>query len=164
MCERNSDDYYATDLISDLLSSGKSSRLNQRLIIEQKLFSQINAYITGDNDPGLFIVTGNLNQGVSFTEGQNAIRTELDAIMHQAINEAELNKVKNKVEANLIYSEINILNKAMNLAYFELLDNANLINTETEQYQKVTPEQIQKVASQLFKTENCSELFYHAKK
>jgi predicted Zn-dependent peptidase len=164
MCERNSDDYYATDLISDLLSSGKSSRLNQRLIKEQKLFSQINAYITGDNDPGLFIVTGNLNQGVSFAEGQNAIRTELDAIMHQAINEAELNKVKNKVEANLIYSEINILNKAMNLAYFELLDDANLINTETEQYQKVTPEHIQKVARQLFKTENCSELFYHAKK
>lgn len=164
MCARNSADYYTTDLISDLLSSGKSSRLNQRLIKEQKLFSQINAYITGDNDPGLFIVTGNLNQGVSFSEGQNAIRTELDAIMHQAINEAELNKVKNKVEANLIYSEINILNKAMNLAYFELLDDANLINTETEQYQKVTSEQIQKVASQLFKTENCSELFYHAKK
>ena len=164
MCQRNSDDYYATDLISDLLSSGKSSRLNQRLIKEQKLFSQINAYITGDNDPGLFIVTGNLNQGVSFKEGQNAIRAELDAIMHKVIDEAELNKVKNKVEANLIYSEINILNKAMNLAYFELLNNANLINTETEQYQKVTPEQVQKVARQLFKTENCSELLYHAKK
>ncbi len=164
MVDRQNLDYYATDLISDILSNGKSARLNQKLVKEQKLFSRIDAYITGDIDPGLFIITGNLNQGVSFKKAQKAIRTELDAIANELIDEKELKKVQNKVEANLIYSEINILNKAMSLAYFELLGNANLINDETEKYQKVTPVQIQKVASKLFTNTNCSELFYHAKK
>lgn len=164
MVGRKNPDYYATDLISDILSNGKSARFTQKLVKEQKLFSQIDAYITGDIDPGLFIIAGNLSNGVSFEQGQNAIKAELDKIANEPIDEHELKKVQNKVEANLIYSEINILNKAMNLAYFELLGNANLINVETENYQKVTPEQIQKVASNLFLNSNCSELFYHAKK
>ncbi len=164
MVGRKNPDYYATDLISDILSNGKSARFTQKLVKEQKLFSQIDAYVTGDIDPGLFIIAGNLSNGVSFEQGQNAIKAELDKIANEPIDEHELKKVQNKVEANLIYSEINILNKAMNLAYFELLGNANLINVETENYQKVTPEQIQKVASNLFLNSNCSELFYHAKK
>lgn len=164
MCDRKSPDYYATDLISDILSNGKSARLNQRLVKEQKLFSQINAYITGDIDPGLFIVTGNLNQGVTFEDAQKAVRIELDDVMQNIVEAEELKKVQNKVEANLVYSEINILNKAMNLAYFELLGDVNLINLETESYQKVIPKQIKEVASELFQKENCSELLYHAKK
>ncbi len=164
MCGRTSPDYYATDLISDLLSNGKSARLNQRLVKEKKLFSQINAYITGDDDPGLFLVTGNLNQGVSFDEGKQAIREELEKIINNPPEKNELAKVQNKVEATLIFSELNILNKAMNLAYFELLGNAEMINSEAENYQKVTPEDIQRVARELFAIENCSELLYHAKK
>ena len=164
MCDRKSSDYYATDLISDILSNGKSARLVQRLVKEQKLFSQINAYITGDIDPGLFIVTGNLNQGVTFDEAQKAVKKELDDLSNLLVDTEELKKVQNKVEANLVYSEINILNKAMNLAYFDLLGDANEINLETENYQKVTPNQIQRVAKELFRNENCSELLYHAVK
>jgi len=160
MCDRLSNDYYATDLISDILSNGKSARLNQRLVKEKKLFSKINAYITGDIDPGLFIVTGNINSGISFEQAQNAIRIELNEIMNTLVDAEELIKVQNKVEANLVYSEINVLNKAMNLAYFELLGDANLINKEADGYQKVTPEQINTVAKKLFKHENCSELHY----
>lgn len=163
MCDRLSDNYYATDLISDILSNGKSARLVQRLVKEQKLFSQVNAYITGDIDAGLFIVTGNLNQGISFEQGKKAIRKELETISNELVDEEELQKVKNKVEANLVYSEINILNKAMNLAYFELLGDANLINKETENYQKVTTGQLQNVAKELFREDNCSELLYKAK-
>jgi len=160
MCDRLSDDYYTTDLISDILSNGKSARLNQRLVKEKKLFSKINAYITGDIDPGLFIVTGNINSGISFEQAQNAIRTELNEIMNTLVDTEELTKVQNKVEANLVYSEVNVLNKAMNLAYFELLGDANLINKEADSYRKVTPEQINTVAKKLFKHENCSELHY----
>ena len=163
MCDRKSDDYYATDLISDILSNGKSARLNQRLVKEQKLFSQINAYITGDIDPGLFIVTGNLSKGVTFKQAQEAVRAELNSMMNEKVDERELKKVQNKVEANLVYSEINVLNKAMSLAYFELLGNANMINKETQKYQQVTAEQIQKAAKSLFLEENCSELIYHSK-
>jgi predicted Zn-dependent peptidase len=163
MCDRLSDNYYATDLISDILSNGKSARLNQRLVKEQKLFSKINAYITGDIDPGLFIVTGNINSGVSFKQAQSAINNELNEIMNTLVDKDELAKVQNKVEANLIYSEVNVLNKAMNLAYFELLGNAELINKEIDCYRKVTPEQIKSVAKQLFKHENRSELHYLSK-
>ena len=163
MCDRLSDNYYATDLISDILSNGKSARLNQRLVKEQKLFSKINAYITGDIDPGLFIVTGNINSGISFKQAQSAINNELNEIMNTLVDKDELAKVQNKVEANLIYSEVNVLNKAMNLAYFELLGNAELINKEIDCYRKVTPEQIKSVAKQLFKHENRSELHYLSK-
>ncbi|HBO76435.1 MAG TPA: peptidase M16, partial [Marinilabiliales bacterium] len=160
MCGRNHDDYYATDLISDILSNGKSSRMNQKLVKEQKFFSSISAYITGDVDPGLFIVNGNLNPGVTFEQAETAIRQELDHLMHGKVEENELAKVKNKVEANLVYSEINILNKAMNLAYFEHLGDASIINQETQKYQQVTPVDIQRVARNIFQNSNCSTLNY----
>ncbi len=163
MSARGEDDYYATDLISDILSNGKSARLMQRLVKEQKLFSTINAYISGDIDAGLFIVNGNLNEGVSFEEGEAAICKELQLLISEKVDEYELNKVKNKVESTLIYSEISILNKAMNLAYSELLGSAELINTETEQYRKVTVDQIQKVARDMFQPSNCSTLLYKTK-
>ncbi|HCC29615.1 MAG TPA: peptidase M16, partial [Marinilabiliales bacterium] len=160
MCGRNHDDYYATDLISDILSNGKSSRMNQKLVKEQKFFSSISAYITGEVDPGLFIVNGNLNPGVTFEQAETAIRQELDHLMHGKVEENELAKVKNKVEANLVYSEINILNKAMNLAYFEHLGDASIINQETQKYQQVTPVDIQRVARNIFQNSNCSTLNY----
>jgi zinc protease len=158
MCGRNHPDYHATDLISDVLSNGKSSRLNQRLVKELQLFSSINGYINGDVDPGLFMITGDINQGVTFEQAEKAIRRELDLMMNELVAFEELKKVQNKVEANLIYSEISILNKAMNLAYFEMLGNADLINREPEKYQAVTPQDIRNVAKKLFQPTNCSVL------
>jgi predicted Zn-dependent peptidase len=80
----------------------------------------------------------------------------------QPIDDVELAKVKNKIEANLVLSEINILNKAMNLAYFELLGDADMINHEAEKYQQVTSNQIARVAKELFSESNCSTLLYKA--
>lgn len=162
MCSRLSSDYYATDLISDLLSNGKSARLNQRLVKEQKLFSDLNAYITGDNDPGLFIIHGNLNQGVSFEQAETAIRHELNLLMQDVVTDYELQKVKNKAVANLVFSEINILNKAMNLAYYELLGDAAAINHETDKYSQVSSRRVKEVAQKLFDPSHCSTLKYKA--
>lgn len=163
MPKRGDHDYYATDLISDILSNGKSARLMQRLVKEQRLFNSINAYITGDNDPGLFMVTGNLNEGVSFEQGEKALQTELQILINEQVEGYELDKVKNKVESALIYSEISILNKAMNLAYYELMGNAELINQEAMRYRKVSSEQIQSVATKMFAQSNCSTLYYKTK-
>lgn len=160
MVDRLSPDYYATDLISDVLSNGKSARLNQKLVKEQKLFNKIDAYITGDFDPGIFLVNGFLNAGVTLEQGQEAVRKELDLIMQEPVTDYELQKVKNKVEANLQYSEINVLNRAMNLSYFELLRNADMINQEVEKYRKVTKQQVQQVANELFIPERASVLNY----
>jgi predicted Zn-dependent peptidase len=163
MCDRLHEDYYATDLISDVLSNGKSARLVQRLVKEKALFSNLNAYITGDIDAGLFMVVGTLNKGISFEEAEQAIEVELDLMKHEAVEAKELEKVVNKLEASLVFGEINILNKAMNLAYFELLGDASMINDESEKYRKVTPKKIQDVATELFRKENCSTLYYKAK-
>lgn len=164
MDKRTSDNYYSTDLLSDLLSNGQSSRLYQSLVKEKNLFTQIDAYITGDFDPGLFLVTGKLVEGVSMQQAEESIWQELEKIADQKVIPYELQKVKNKIESNLVFSEISFLNKAMTLASHELLGDANTINQQVKKYQQVTLENIQNIAQQIFRPTNCSILYYHSKK
>jgi zinc protease len=156
-------DYYAIDLASDILSNGKSSRLYQRLVKEQKLFSDINAYQTGDIDAGLFVVSGRLNNDVKMEDAEKAIEEQLDILKNEMVEERELDKLKNKLESNNVFGEMSVLNKAMNLAYAELLGDANRVNTEMESYQKVTSADIKRVANTVFTPENSSTLYYYAK-
>ncbi len=162
ICSRKDKDYYATDLISDILSNGYSSRLYASLVKEQRLFSEINAYISGDIDAGLFVINGKLMKGGKMEAAKLAIRNELDKLKQAPAKEEEIQKVKNKIESTLQFSEINILDKAMNLAYSELLGDANYINEEFHKYQEVTGEQILKTAQRIFQNHNCSTLYYHA--
>lgn len=160
MCDRSNDDYYGTDLISDILSNGNSSRLYDRLVKERQIFSDIHAYITGDIDEGLFVFTGKLVKGISMEEAEKALNNEIGIIQNEKISDIELQKVKNKIESTLEFSEMNILNKAMNLAYSELLGDANMINIEKEKYQAVTLDDVQRIAKDIFRKENCSTLYY----
>ena len=160
MVDRSHPDYYAYDLLSDVLSNGRSSRLFQRLYKENHLFSQIDAYISGTFDPGMFVIEGRPMPDVSIENAKKAIWNELEMLKKEPIDSRELQKLKNKIESSLEYSEVNILHKSMSLAYFELLGDANLINKEAEEYQKITSEDIQRVAKKLFVQENCSELVY----
>ena len=163
MCGRLHTDYYSSDLLSDILSNGDSSRLFHKLVKEQKLFIEINAFLTGDFDDGLFVITGKIMNGVDVQIAEDAIAKELELICKEKINEEELNKVKIKAEASLIFSEVNILNKTINLAYFEMLGNAGMINQEIDKYRKVTADQIRQIAKKIFRHENCSSLFYLSK-
>jgi predicted Zn-dependent peptidase len=162
MPSRRDDDYQTTDLISDILSNGHSSRLYLSLLKKQKLFSEINAYISGDDDAGLFIVTGRTNPGIDIHAACKAIRVELDLMMTETITDYELQKVKNKIESTLLFSEIGFLNKAMNLAQFELLSKAEDINLEPQKYSRITAQDIQRVAQDVFRTDNCSTILYKA--
>ncbi|MBN1925425.1 MAG: insulinase family protein [Prolixibacteraceae bacterium] len=153
-------DYYVTDLISDILSNGHSSRMYRRLVIEEKLFGELDAYISGDTDPGLFTVAGKLIEGVTFDKAGKAVWDELEKLKNESVPDKELRKVINKVEANLVYSEISYLNKAMSLAGFELLGDVGLINRQIGLYNEVTPERIAEVANKVFRIENCSTLYY----
>lgn len=155
-------DYYATDLLSDVLSNGASARLYRRLLKEKRLFSQIDAYITGNIDPGLLIIEGKPAEGVSLEQAKAVIWKELEELKTTLIPEKELVKYKNKVESTLVFSEISILNKAINLAFFELLGDIDLINREKEIYQEITVEDIQRLAQTIFVATNCSELHYKA--
>lgn len=163
MCDRKSELYHATDLLSDILSNGLSSRLYQCLVKEKRLFSNINAYISGSVDPGQFIISGNLLDGVSIDKAEKAIHSQLEKLKLKEIPGEELAKVKNKLESSLVFSEISVLNKAMNLGYYELLGNAQLANLEIEKYRKVTSGQMQTIAQELFDDQNRSTLFYLSK-
>lgn len=161
--DRKSNDYYIADIISDVLSRGESSRLYQRLVKEEKLFSEINAYITGDIEKGLFIVEGKPSKGVSLKQADEAIWIVLEDLKINLLPERELNKIFNKLESSTVFGEMNLLNRAMNIAYFELLGDANLMNTEIEKYRAVSNADIADYASKVFTKQNCSSLFYYSK-
>lgn len=160
MVERTHPDYYAYDLLSDAMSNGRSSRFYQKLFKQERLFSHIDAYISGTFDPGMFIIEGRLMQGVDFETAIDAVWCELDILKNAEIDTDELQKIQNKVESSLYYAEVNILHKAISLAYFELLGDVDLINHEAEKYQAVKADDIQRVAQSLFVKEKCSLLKY----
>ena len=141
------DDYFATNLISDVLSNGDSSRMYKKLILEQSMFTELDAYISDDHDAGIFIVSAKLSDEVSYETAEAAIWAELTQMQKELVSQEELTKVVNKLEANLIFSEIGYLNKAMNLAEMELLGDADLINQQIVAYRKVTPETLAEVKS-----------------
>jgi zinc protease len=164
MCARTDAEYHTVDLISDILSRGNSSRLYKNLIKDKQLFSDIHAYVMGDFDKGLFVISGKVNDGVSIEAAEAGIDAEIAKLQNELVAADELQKCKNKVESTVTYSEADVLNKATNLAISELLGDANLINLEIENYQKVTAEQIKEQANKILQKTNCSTLFYLKKK
>jgi len=162
MCARSDKEYHSTDLLSDILSNGYSSRLYLQLVKEKRLFSDIHAYISGDIDNGLFVITGKLIKNIKMEDAEKAMIGELETVKEILVRDEELQKVKNKIESTLEFSEINVLDKAMNLAYAELLGDADMINREKSNYHAVTKEQIRKTAQEVFRIENCSTLYYFA--
>lgn len=160
MCRRDEPDYYAFDILSDLLANGRSSRLNQRLVQERKLFSNIDAYISGSRDAGLLQISGRPSAGVTLEEAEDAIWEELDLLRHKTVDERELEKVKNKFESTQIFGNINYLNVATNLAWFELTGQAEDINEEVSHYRTVTIGHLREVSHQALRRENSVVLHY----
>lgn len=154
--------YYEADLISDILSRGNSSRLYKTLVKDKQLFSEIHAYNMGSFDKGMFVVEGKPLENVSIEAAEAAIWEELEIIKQELVAADELTKVKNKTESTMVFSEMSLLDKAMNLAQFELFGDANKLNLETDKYLAVTAEQIQKQAKEIFRKENSSTLIYLA--
>jgi len=164
MSNRKDRDYYAYDMLSDLLSNGRSSRFIQNLVQEKKFFSNIDAYISGSVEEGLFHISGKPVPSISLKDAEKAIWEELEAIKNSELPLNELDKVKNKYESEQIFSNMNYLNVATNLAFFELLGNAEDINNEVEKYRSVDADHIQMVAKKTFTPNNSSTLYYKAKK
>ena len=163
MCARTHKDFFASDLISDILSRGHSSRLHNTLVKEQRLFTNIDAFVGGSMDSGLFYIAGKLAPNITMQEAENGINAEIDRLKANMVSDDELRKVKNKVISAHMFSELNVLNKAMNLATSELMGDANLVNRQIEFYEAVTKDTIQNIAQDIFRTENSSTLYYHSK-
>lgn len=156
---RMHESYYAIDLFSDILGRGQSSRLYQTLVKEKKIFNSISAYVTGSIDDGLFVVEGKLNNEFSFEQAENEI-SEIIEKLSVSLSEEETNKVKNQAEATLVLSEIELLNKVMNLAFSANLGDIDLINKETALIQKVQSHQMMNVGKQYLTEANSSVLYY----
>ena len=164
MAARTEQGYYVADLLTEVLGGGASSRLHQRLIKEKKLFSQIECYHTGSNDPGLVVIEGKLIKGISMEAADEAIEEELAKLKAEPIPEKELTKVKNKTESAIVFEDMSVLNRANSLAIYELLGDVNMMNTELDKYRAVTAEEMLETSRTVFDPLNSNTLYYYSEK
>jgi zinc protease len=157
---RTSNDFYILDLITDLLSGGESGRLYTRLVRQKKLFSEIDAYVTSDIDPGLIILNGKLMKGVDIHQAEESVNQVINDLKGKYASSPEMEKVKNKFESSNIFSNTSILNKAMNLSFYDLIGNTDLINNEVDLYRKIDRKMVIEAANRYFNPSNCSTLYY----
>jgi len=160
---RTSPDFFLGDMTSDLLAGGESGRLYQHLVREQRLLGSVNAYVSGEVDPGLFVFTAQLLPSTTVEQAEAALLREIEILQTEKIDEYELEKIKNKFEANTLFGELNVMNKAMNLGFYEMLGDLPLINREVTIYRSQTAEQIADFSRRTFRPENRSTLIYRAK-
>jgi len=157
---RNDKDFYVLDLLSDILSNGSSSRFEVKLVKEQKLFTEADAYLSGENEPGLFVATGKASDGIDIHLAREKMLEEILMTAETSITAYELEKVKNRVEADLLLNEIGYLEKAIQLASFEIMGDAAEINRQAERYQNITAEDLLTTANHLFRKGNRNTLNY----
>ena len=157
---RKSPDFFTLDVVTDLLAGGESGRLYNRLVRQEKLFSEINAYMTADIDPGLIIVQGKLMSGVDIHDADKAVNEVIASLNDSNGIAEEMEKVKNKFESSTVFSNSSILNKAANLSFFELLGDAGMINKEVENYRNVTYSMVTGAIAKYLIPSNCSTLMY----
>ncbi len=160
MCERSHPDFHTADLISDILSNGESARLPSRLVHDSKVFSEVNAFVTGNLDPGLLVVAGKPHNGVDIEKAEDMLWKEISDLVHNLASKRELDKVKNRVEATQTFSDSNVMAKAMNLAYYELQGDASLYNYQKDAYSAVSQEGLRRLAREIIREENMSVLHY----
>ena len=159
---RLDDRYYIADLITDVLSGGGSSRLYQALVKEKQLFSNIDCYHYGTVEAGLLAIDGKLVKGVKMEDAEKAIEEELEKMKQEKISGEELQKVKNKTESMMAFEDMSVMNRANSLAMYELLGDANLMNTELSKYQAVTAEDILNESRIIFNEANSNTLYYYS--
>jgi len=157
---RTDDRYYTADLITDILSGGGSSRLYQSLVKEQQLFSNIECYHMGSTDAGLLVIEGKLVKGIDIKKAEQAINEEIKKIQATGVTVTELEKVKNKTESALAFEDMSVMNRASSIAMYELLGDADLMNSELEKYRAVTAENILAETRIIFDENNCSTMYY----
>lgn len=162
MGSRLDNSYHATDLLTDILSGGGSSRLYQSLVKEKKLFSNIECHHFGSTDAGLVVIEGKLVKGVKIEDAENAVEEELEKMKAALVGENELQKVKNKTESMITFEDMSVMSRANSLAYYEILGDAAWMNEELDKYAAVTTQDILEQSRKIFRKENCNTIYYLA--
>jgi len=154
--------YYVADLLTEILGGGGSSRLYQSLVKEQKLFSNLDCYHFGSMDNGLLTIEGKLVKGVSMEQAEKAISEEIEKVQQIQITEKELQKVINKTESVIAFEDMSIMSRASSIALYELMGDADLMNTELNKYREITPEELQQYSNTILRESNSNTIYYHA--
>lgn len=155
--------YYVMDLATEILGGGGSARLYQSLVKEKQLFSGLDCYHFGSTDKGLVAVEGKLVKGVKMEDAAKAVDEEIEKIQSTPVTENELQKVKNKTESVIAFEDMGLMSRANSLAMYELLGDAEMMNTELERYHEITVADIQQYSKEVFRNDNSNTLFYHSK-
>ena len=155
-------DYYAVDLLSDVLSRGQSSRMYQQLVKEKEIFTSVSSFVMSTIDPGLFVVSGRVKEGIDLMRAEKEVDEILQKIMIEGASEEELEKVKNQAEASLEFGEVEVMNRAMNLAFATLSGDPDWVNQEAKLISSVTLQDIKRVAGEVLRDENSSVMYYRA--
>lgn len=163
MCGRKSEDYQACDLLSDILSNGKSARFYKNIILKKGLFTELDASITGTVDPGCLVIRGFMSEGVTFDAAENAVDEELSSLLTDGVSQYEITKFANKYLSNFLFDNVGYDDKATTLCKYEMLSKASDVNEEIAKYRSLTPEKIAEVAKKVLKSSNCSILRYSRK-
>lgn len=164
MCGRFDNDFLATDLLSDVLSRGDSSRLYHQLVQEKEIFTRLSAHAMGSLDPGLLLVSGRIRKGITLEQAEEEVGKVLKQVVEEKIPKAELEKVKNQYEASLQMENVEVLGRAMSLAFASLSGDTSAINREMEMVEKISPEDLERVALEVLDENNSSVLYYKSKK
>ena len=157
-------DYYAIDLLGDILSRGQSSRLYQRLVKEKEIFTSISSFVMGTVDPGLLVINGRVKNNIKLSDAENEVKAILDDLIQKGPEEEELEKVKNQAYSTLEFGEVEVMNRAMNLAFARLSGDAGIVNEEGKQIESVTIEDVKRLSAEILREENSSVMYYHSKK
>lgn len=164
IADRMHANYYVHDLISDILGRGQSSRLHQALVKEKELFTEIGAYLTGNIDPGLLVISGKIRENVSVELAELGIEEVIHQLLTDGVGERELAKVKNKAESSYAFEQMGISNIALTLAFWELMGDANLASSELDRIQSVTIDKANEEIARVLSPTNCNTLIYKSNK
>lgn len=158
---QGTEDYYALNMLTTLLSGGQSARLQKRLVDKEQKALQIAAFPYALEDHGLFITLGLVNMGVPLHELEEAMNEEIERVKTELVSEQEFQKVRNQVENSFVSSNSTVAGIAESLAnYHVYFGDANLINTEIERFNKVSREDLRRVAQKYLSNENRVVLHY----
>ena len=160
MGPRAASDYHAADLLSDLMGRSSASYLQEQLVKKSQLFSTISAYVLGSVDPGLLVISGRLLEGTAFDQAEEAIEGIVSKVKAGQIEDVDLERVQNQAESATAFSEVEVLNRAMALAFAAFLGDPDLVNDEIKMIRAVTTEHVVQSAQRILQPTNCSTIHY----
>ncbi|MEQ6167883.1 MULTISPECIES: pitrilysin family protein [unclassified Ekhidna] len=161
MAEQGSDDYYAMQMLTTLLSGGQSSRFQKEIVDNKEIAAFVGSFPFALEDGGLFVSLGLVNVGNTPEELEEAMIAEIERVKTEDISDREFQKLQNQIENDFVSSNSTVRGIAESLAdYHVYYGDANLINSEIDRYMAVTKDDIKRVAKKYLTPDNRVTLYY----